>query len=63
MKKDELSKTITFTTDDLKKLRQLLKEDDEITNIEVWNLNDLNELVEIRGRFMAIVLNRLIIKE
>jgi hypothetical protein len=63
MKKIELSKTITFTNDDLKKIRQLIKGDDEITNRAVWNLNDLNYLVELRGRFMAIVLNRLMVKE
>lgn len=58
----EFFKTINFTNDDLKKIRRLLKVDDEISNLETWNLDDLNDLVDIRGRFMAIVLNRLIIK-
>jgi hypothetical protein len=62
MKKMEFFKTINFTNDDLKKIRRLLKVDDEISNLETWNLDDLNDLVDIRGRFMAIVLNRLIIK-
>ena len=59
----KLNKTISFSDEDLEKIRELIKEEDEICDIEVWDSDDAENLSSTRGDFMALVLNYLIIEE
>ena len=62
-KKFKLNKTITFTNEDLKKIRKLIKEEEEICDIEEWDFDDAESLSSVRGDFMGLVLKHLIIEE
>lgn len=59
----KLNKTITFMDEDLEKIRTWIKEEKEICDIEEWDFDDAEAVSGVRGDFMGLVLNYLIIEE